>query len=94
MVKVINRLDIKDGCYVLSVDICTENGDVVHETLTHKIPILELHASMKLDEETEKLKQHVEEKIKSELFLIITEAIKDDVEKTVKKYCNMEIPKI
>jgi hypothetical protein len=93
MVKVINRLDIKDNCYCLSVDITNENGSVLHETLTHKMPILELHAKMKLDEETLKIKQLVEDKIKEELFFIIGEEIKNIVQEKVDFYCNKEISK-
>lgn len=93
MVKVINRLDIKDNCYCLSVDITNENGSVLHETLTHKLPILETHEKMKLDTETMKLKQQIEEKIKEELFFILGEEIKSLVEERVQFYCNKEIPK-
>jgi hypothetical protein len=93
MVKVINRLDVKDNCYCLSVDITNENGSILHETLTHKLPILELHQKMKLDEETEKLKKIIEDKIKEELFFIIGEEIKEKVQERVNFYCNKEVSK-
>ena len=93
MVKVINRLDIKDNCYCLSVDITNENGSVLHETLTHKMPILETHDKMRLDEETLKIKKQIEERIRDELFFILGEEIKNLVQEKVDFYCNKEISK-